>query len=144
MKEKKKKTWHVQSGALQKTAGKEKKKKRRRINTVSGCKTGRQVGEREAKITGGWRLCGEGFEYNHAHADHKLECTQVTGGSRESARPFVRVFYFDSHLGRLPVSSKVPFGCRLCWRVKVASSMPHPSFSIGGGTAYNNEETEFI
>lgn len=144
MKEKKKKTWHVQSGALQKTAGKEKKKKQRQINTVSGCKTGRQVGEREAKITGGWRLCGEGFEYNHAHADHKLECTQVTGGSRESARPFVRVLYFDSHLGRLPVSSKVPFGCRLCWRVKVASSMPHPSFSIGGGTAYNNEETEFI
>lgn len=44
-----------------------KKKKRRWINTVRGRMIDRQAEKREAKITGGWRLCGEGFEYIILH-----------------------------------------------------------------------------
>lgn len=58
-------------------------------------------------------MWGRIWIYNPAHVDHKSECTQVTGGSRESAHPFVRVLYFDSRLGPLPVSSNAPFSCRL-------------------------------
>lgn len=74
--------------------------------------------------------------------NHALECTQVTGGSGESRRPFVRVLYFDSRLSRLPVLSNAPFGCKLhVGEWKQHHRCHHPSFSIGGGTACNNEET---
>lgn len=43
------------------------KKKPRWINTISGLMIDRQVDENEAKIIGGWRLCGEGFEYIIMH-----------------------------------------------------------------------------
>lgn len=58
-------------------------------------------------------MWGRVLIYNHAHGDHELECTQITGGSTKSAGPFVRGLYFDSRRGRLPVSSTAPSGCRL-------------------------------
>lgn len=84
-----------------------------------------------------------GKDLNRAHLDHELVYTCVTWDSRECARPFVKVLYFNSHLACcLPFSANVPFGCRLhVGEWKQHHQCHHPCCFIDEDIAYDNDKT---